>query len=105
MECPQCSSKMFEEYDYVNRVKVMVCPKPTCLHRIYPDYPRRKGNEEVCYVCQRVFKVQQNDPSILCPECKEKAKRDRDHSAETDRTLKRGWNYTANDKSRMRRAV
>jgi predicted RNA-binding Zn-ribbon protein involved in translation (DUF1610 family) len=103
---------MFEEYDYVNRVKVMVCPKPTCLHRIYPDYPKRKGNEEVCYVCQRVFKVQHNDPSILCPECREKAwrgkekvKKDRNLSAETDRTLKQGWDYTANAKSKMRHAV
>jgi len=68
--CPHCDSEMFEEYDHVNRVRVLVCSKPTCLFRSYPDYPRRKSNEEVCYKCQRIFKVSQNDVSILCPECK-----------------------------------
>ncbi|OPY67977.1 MAG: hypothetical protein A4E63_02145 [Syntrophorhabdus sp. PtaU1.Bin050] len=111
MECPQCSSEMFEEYDYVNRVKVLVCPKPTCLHRIYPDYPRRKGNEEICYVCRQVFRVRHNDSSVLCPECREKAWRNKntkgsgDHEAETGKTLKPGWDYTANPKPKIRRAV
>jgi len=68
--CPHCGSEMFEECDHINRVRVLVCSRPTCLFRIYPDYPRRKGNEEVCYKCQRIFKVGQNDASILCPECK-----------------------------------
>ena len=68
--CPHCDSEMFEEFDHINRVRVFVCSKPTCLFRSYPDYPRRKSNEEVCYKCQRIFKIRQNDAGILCPECK-----------------------------------
>jgi len=105
MECPQCSSEMFEEYDYVNRVKVLVCPKPTCLRRIYPDYPRRKGDEEICYTCRRVFRVRHNNSTILCPGCRERTKRSGDHDTETGKPLKQGWDYTVNPKSKIRRAI
>lgn len=71
-QCPHCESEMLEEYDHVNRVRVLVCSRPTCLFRMYPDYPRRKGNEEVCYSCQQIFKVPKDDAGILCPQCKAK---------------------------------
>jgi hypothetical protein len=70
MICTQCGFEMLADYDYVNRVKVLVCPNPTCLYRVYPDYPRRKGNEEICYVCSKIFRVKPDQPAMLCPKCK-----------------------------------
>jgi DNA-directed RNA polymerase subunit RPC12/RpoP len=101
---------MFEEFDHVNRVRVLVCSRPTCLFRIYPDYPRRKGNEEVCYGCQRIFKVRQNDAGILCPQCKAKVEENKkaqasgshqkDYKAPQPETR-----YMSDHKTKMRRAI
>jgi hypothetical protein len=72
MGCPRCSSEMLPDNDHVNRVNVLVCSNPTCLYRVYPDYPRRNGNEEICYFCGKIFKVFPDDLGVLCPECKER---------------------------------
>jgi DNA-directed RNA polymerase subunit RPC12/RpoP len=101
---------MFEEYDHINRVRVLVCSKPTCLFRTYPDYPSRKSNEEVCYKCQRIFKVDQSDAGIVCPECKANVeqnkkipangKQQKHYKAPGQETL-----YRENNKAKMRRAI
>jgi DNA-directed RNA polymerase subunit RPC12/RpoP len=108
--CPHCDSEMFEEYDHINKVRVLVCSRPTCLFRSYPDYPRRKGNEEVCYKCQRIFKLEENDAGILCPECKANVeqnkktpangKQQKPYKASGRETL-----YSENNKAKMRRAI
>lgn len=69
--CPYCGSPMWPEYDYTHKVKVLVCTRPTCLYRLYPDYPRRKGNEEVCYLCGKLFIVRDNSIGMLCADCKQ----------------------------------
>lgn len=109
-DCPHCDSEMFEEYDHLNRVRVLVCSRPTCLFRIYPDYPRRKGNEEVCFGCQRIFKVKQNDSGILCPECKAKVEENKKATVNASQqkpydNRQQETDYGANNKSRIRRAV
>ncbi|MCX5813133.1 MAG: hypothetical protein NT178_11390 [Proteobacteria bacterium] len=70
---------MLPEYDYTNRVRVLVCSNPSCLHREYPDYPRRNGNQEVCYICGKIFSFKQDELGIVCQECKNKIRRDREH--------------------------
>ena len=109
-ECPHCDSEMFEEYDHLNRVRVLVCSRPTCLFRMYPDYPRRKGNEEVCYSCQRIFKIRQNDVGILCPECKAKVEQQKKgpvngNQQKSYKSAQRESNFDANHKAKMRHAV
>lgn len=108
--CPHCDSEMLEEFDHINRVRVLVCSKPTCLFRMYPDYPRRKGNEEVCYGCQRIFKVNQADSGILCPECK--AKVEKSKKALANGNQKKSFKapnqelpFSAPHKNKMRRAI
>jgi hypothetical protein len=61
---------MLPDNDHANRVRVLVCSNPTCLYRVYPDYPRRRSDEDICYFCGKVFKVWPNDLGVLCPECK-----------------------------------
>ncbi len=68
--CPQCGSVMLPDDDHTFEVRVFVCSKPTCLHRIYPDYPKRNGNQEICYLCDRMFTVQPDELGVLCPACK-----------------------------------
>lgn len=109
-ECPHCDSEMFEEYDHLNRVRVLVCSRPTCLFRMYPDYPRRKGNEEVCFSCQRIFKVRQNDAGILCPECKAKVEQQKKAPANGNqqkpyKASQQAPNFNANPKAKIRRAI
>jgi len=108
--CPHCDSDMLEEYDHINRVRVLVCSRPTCLFRVYPDYPRRKGNEEVCYGCRRVFKVRHDDAGILCPECKANVEQSKKaqvngNQQKTYRVPQREADCNADQKSKMRRAV
>lgn len=108
--CPHCDSEMFEEYDHINRVRVFVCSRPTCLFRSYPDYPRRKGNEEVCYKCQRIFKLEQNDAGILCPECKANVEQNKKAPAngKQQKSYKAPGQetpYRENNKAKMRRAI
>lgn len=69
-KCPQCGSIMWPEDDHLNEVRVLVCSKPTCLHRVYPDYPKRNGNQEICYLCNTIFTVGEGDLGMLCPTCK-----------------------------------
>lgn len=68
---------MVPDDDFINRVRVVVCSNPTCLHRIYPDYPARKGNEDICYLCGKVFTVRPSSPSVLCPSCRKRAQQQR----------------------------
>lgn len=68
--CPHCGSEMYPDDDVSNTVKVFVCSKPTCLNRIYPDYPPRSGNQEICYLCSSIFTVHEDCPGPLCPTCK-----------------------------------
>jgi len=108
--CPHCNSEMLEEHDHINRVRVLVCTRPTCLFRMYPDYPRRKGNEEVCYGCQRIFKVSQTDSGILCPECKVKVEKNKKTPVNGNqqkplKTTKQELPYSTNHKNKMRRAI
>lgn len=108
--CPHCDSEMLEEYDNINRVRVLVCSRPTCLFRIYPDYPRRKGNEEVCYGCQRIFKIGQNDAGILCPECKAKVEQNKKaqvngNQQRAGKTIQEKHFSAPQHKARIRRAV
>jgi hypothetical protein len=70
IKCPQCSSTMWPEDDQANEVRVFVCTKPTCLCRVYPDYPKRSGNQEICYLCNTIFTTKPNDLGMLCPDCK-----------------------------------
>jgi hypothetical protein len=70
IKCPQCNSVMWSEDDHMNKVKVLVCTKPTCLYRVYPDYPKRNGNQEICYLCGTLFTAESNDLGMLCPGCK-----------------------------------
>jgi len=70
IKCPQCSSMMWPEDDHMNKVKVLVCTKPTCLYRVYPDYPKRDGNQETCYLCGTLFTAAQDDLGMLCSVCK-----------------------------------
>lgn len=70
VSCPQCGSEMYSDYDAINKVRVEVCTKPTCLYRVYPDYPRRSGNQEICYICGKPFTVSQDNAGVLCPRCK-----------------------------------
>ena len=69
-KCPQCGSEMRPDDDHTNKVRVFVCTKPTCLYRMYPDYPRRNGNQEICYLCGKMFTARLNDLGVLCPVCK-----------------------------------
>jgi DNA-directed RNA polymerase subunit RPC12/RpoP len=73
MVCSRCSSEMVPDDDFINRVRVLVCSNPTCLNRIYPDYPARKSNEDICYMCGKVFSVRSSAPSVLCPSCRKRA--------------------------------
>lgn len=75
--CPHCGSEMYPDFDACNAVKVFVCSKPTCLHRIYPDYPTRSGNQEMCYQCGEIFTVDEDCPGVLCLQCKSAMKRNR----------------------------
>lgn len=84
--CPQCGSEMHPDHDKANKVKVLVCTKPTCLHRIYPDYPRRAGNQEVCYTCGEIFTIIQDGPGVLCPRCRETAQKNRNKAQGRPRT-------------------
>jgi DNA-directed RNA polymerase subunit RPC12/RpoP len=68
--CPRCGAEMLNDDDIINKVRVFVCSDPTCLYRVYPDYPRRNANEEVCYFCGKIFKAWEPDPGVLCPDCK-----------------------------------
>lgn len=68
--CPQCGSIMWTEDDHTNAVKVLVCTKPTCLYRVYPDYPTRNGNQEICYLCGKIFTTEPEDLGMLCTDCK-----------------------------------
>ncbi len=70
IKCPQCGSTMWPEDDITNKVKVLVCTKPTCLYRLYPDYPKRNGNQEICYLCETIFTAEPDDLGMLCPACK-----------------------------------
>jgi uncharacterized protein with PIN domain len=74
IKCPQCGSIMWSEDDHVNMVRVLVCTRPTCLYRIYPDYPKRKGNQEICYLCETIFTAEPDDLGMLCPQCKRSVK-------------------------------
>lgn len=108
--CPHCESEMLEEFDNINRVRVLVCSRPTCLFRVYPDYPRRKGNEEVCYGCQRIFKVRQSDVGILCPECKAKVEQNKKapvngNQQKTGKSLHETHYSGVQPKAKMRHAV
>lgn len=78
--CPQCGSEMWPDHDAVNKVKVLVCTKPTCLYRIYPDYPRRAGNQEICYICGKLFTVSNDSAGVLCPRCKAEVQKGRNRS-------------------------
>ena len=69
-KCPRCGSEMWPENDHTNMVNVLVCTKPTCLYRVYPDYPRRNGNQEICYLCGKMFIVHVDDLGVLCQPCK-----------------------------------
>jgi len=75
--CPHCGSRMYPDFDVSNAVKVFVCSKPTCLHRIYPDYPTRAGNQEMCYVCGEIFTIDDDCAGVLCPRCKAQMKENR----------------------------
>ena len=74
IKCPQCGSTMWPEDDHANKVKVLVCTKPTCLYRLYPDYPKRNGNQEICYLCETIFTAEPDDLGMLCPVCKRSVK-------------------------------
>ncbi|HEX2964712.1 MAG TPA: hypothetical protein VHO84_02955 [Syntrophorhabdaceae bacterium] len=74
VKCPQCGSVMWPEDDHINEVRVLVCTKPTCLHRVYPDYPKRNGNQDICYLCNTVFTTEPDDLGVLCPDCKRTVK-------------------------------
>ena len=71
MKCPQCGSDMCLENDNTNEVNVFLCTKPTCLYRVYPDYPRREWNQDICYLCGIIFTVPLGDLGMLCPTCKQ----------------------------------
>jgi hypothetical protein len=75
--CPHCGSRMYSDFDVPNAVKVFVCSKPTCLHRIYPDYPTREGNQEMCYLCGEIFTVNDDCAGVLCPQCKDLMEKNR----------------------------
>jgi len=75
--CPHCGSRMYADFDVANAVKVFVCSKPTCLHRIYPDYPTRTGNQEMCYLCGEIFTIDDDCAGVLCPRCKAEMKKAR----------------------------
>jgi hypothetical protein len=77
MLCRKCESEMVPDYDHANRVRVVVCSNPSCLHREYPDYPRRNGNQEICYICGRLFTFKEDDLGVICQECKNEVKRRR----------------------------
>jgi hypothetical protein len=70
IKCPQCGSIMWPEDDQINKVRVLVCTSPTCLYRIYPDYPKRNGNQAICYLCNTIFTAAPDDLGMLCPACK-----------------------------------
>lgn len=69
-KCPRCGSQMWPENDHTNMVNVLVCTKPTCLNRVYPDYPKRSGNQELCYLCGKMFIIHVDDLGVLCQACK-----------------------------------
>jgi hypothetical protein len=77
MACERCKSEMVPDYDYINRVRVVVCSNPSCLSREYPDYPRRNGNQEVCYICGKFFIYAEDETAVICQECKTEVKRGR----------------------------
>ena len=79
MICRKCKSEMVSEYDYANRVNVIVCSNPSCLHREYPDYPRRNGNQEVCYLCGKLFTFGEKEIGIICKDCKNKISKRKVH--------------------------
>ena len=70
VKCPQCGSIMWPDDDQMNEVRVLVCTKPTCLYRVYPDYPKRNGNQDICYLCNKIFTTEPDDLGVLCPDCK-----------------------------------
>lgn len=70
IKCPQCGSEMRSDDDLTNKVRGLVCSKPTCLCRVYPDYPGRNGDEEICYLCGKMFTASINDLGVLCSTCK-----------------------------------
>ncbi len=75
--CPHCGSRMYADFDVTNTVKVFVCSKPTCLHRVYPDYPTRTGDQEMCYLCGELFTINDDCAGVLCPRCKAEMKKAR----------------------------
>ncbi len=77
MICAKCNSPMVSDHDYVNGVKVEVCSNPSCLHREYPDYPRRSGNQELCYICGKLFTFEEDELGVICQECKAEVRRNR----------------------------
>jgi DNA-directed RNA polymerase subunit RPC12/RpoP len=110
MNCPHCNAEMFTDFDHLNRVRVLVCTRPTCLHRLYPDYPKRNGNEEVCYNCQRIFRVKSEDMGILCPECKAEVLRNKKATEKGSKvrslsTTERAVSGPNSTKAKMRRAI
>jgi hypothetical protein len=68
---------MRPDHDYVNGVKVAVCSNPSCLNREYPDYPRRNGNQEICYICGRLFTFEEGELGVICRDCKSEVRRNR----------------------------
>ena len=87
--CPQCGSEMWPDCDAANKVKVLVCTKPTCLYRIYPDYPRRAGNQEICYICGNIFTVSNDSAGVLCPRCKAEVQKGKNKSQGRQRDTSR----------------
>jgi ssDNA-binding Zn-finger/Zn-ribbon topoisomerase 1 len=79
MICNKCKSEMLPEYDYTNSVRVLVCSNPSCLNREYPDYPRRNGNQELCYICGELFSFEKDELGIVCRKCKNKIRKNREH--------------------------
>jgi hypothetical protein len=89
MFCAHCNSEMIPDYDYQNRVRVAVCSDPTCLHREYPDYPRRNGDQEICHACSKVFTLSKDVYGIICPECKRAMSESKAGSSGKRKTVRR----------------
>ena len=81
MACKRCKSEMVRDYDYFNRVRVVVCSNPSCLSREYPDYPCRNSNQEICYLCGNLFTFAEDETAVLCKECKTEVGRSRGQRA------------------------
>lgn len=43
--CPKCGVPMHDDHDRRSCLKVYACFK--CGSRVYPDYPKRPGNEDI----------------------------------------------------------